>query len=69
MQWGVQNVRGELYGCIKVDLTEPLTDSEKAELIDFISAQNSDGYASKRIMLNRSQKCRKTAPLAPNDST
>lgn len=44
MQWGVQNVRGELYGCIKVDLTEPLTDSEKAELIDFISAQNSDGW-------------------------
>lgn len=44
MHWGVQNVRGELFGCIRVELTEPLTESEKDELIEFISGQNSDGW-------------------------
>lgn len=44
MTWGVRNVRGELYGCIKVELTEPLYDSEKDEVVEFISGQNSDGW-------------------------
>lgn len=44
MKWGVENIRGELFGCIKVELTAPLTESEKEELTDFISGQNSDGW-------------------------
>lgn len=41
--WDVKNVRGELYGEITAKLSEPLTKSEKAELVDFITGQNSDG--------------------------
>lgn len=41
--WDVKNVRGELYGEITAKLSEPLTESEKSELVEFITGQNSDG--------------------------
>jgi len=69
IHFSTQNVDGILYGSIRVELTEPLTAEEDEEIKEYLVGQMADGYASKRIMLNRSQKCRKTTPLAPVDST
>jgi hypothetical protein len=69
IHFGTQNVDGVLYGSIRIELTEPLTPEETEEIREYLIGQCADGYASKRIMLNRSPKCRKTAPLAPIDST
>ena len=43
MEWDVTRVRGTLYGSISCELRAPLTDDEQAELIDWITGQNSDG--------------------------
>lgn len=42
--WGVEDIKGVLYGCITVELSEHLTESEKEELKDWICGQNSDGF-------------------------
>ncbi len=42
--WGVEDIRGVLYGCITAELTAHLTESEKEELKDWICGQNSDGF-------------------------
>lgn len=42
--WGVEDIRGVLYGCINAKLTEHLTESEKEELKNWICGQNSDGF-------------------------
>lgn len=44
MQWGVESYGRELYGVVTVKLSEPLTDDEKAEVVDFVCGQNSDGW-------------------------
>ena len=41
--WDVKTVEGELFGCIRIELAEPLTDSEKEELRKWIVGQCSDG--------------------------
>jgi hypothetical protein len=69
IHFGTQNVDGVLYGSIRIELTEPLTPEETEEIREYLIGQCADGYASKRIMLKRSQKYRKTTPLAPIDST
>jgi len=69
IHFSTQNVDGVLYGDIRVELTEPFTPEEEVEFKEWAIGQMADGYASKSIMLNRSQKCRKTTPLAPIDST
>ena len=43
-EWDVQEVRGTLYGTIRVDLAAPLSLSEEKELKAWISGQNSDGF-------------------------
>lgn len=42
--WGVEDIKGVLYGCITAELSEHLTESEKEELKDWICGQNSDGF-------------------------
>lgn len=42
--WGVEDIKGVLYGCITAELTEHLTESEKEELKNWICGQNSDGF-------------------------
>ena len=42
--WGVEDIKGVLYGCITAELTDHLTESEKEELKDWICGQNSDGF-------------------------
>ena len=43
LQWGVETVGDELYGTVTATLSAPLTESEEAELKDYITGQNSDG--------------------------
>jgi len=43
MEWDVTKVQGKLYGVIGCELRAPLTAAEQAELVDWISGQNSDG--------------------------
>ena len=43
LQWGVETVGDELYGTVTATLFAPLTESEEAELKDYITGQNSDG--------------------------
>ena len=43
IEWDVTRVRGTLYGSISCELRAPLTDDEQAELIGWITGQNSDG--------------------------
>ena len=43
-EWDVQEIRGTLYGMIKVELASPLSLSEEKELKAWISGQNSDGF-------------------------
>lgn len=40
----VEIVDGELWGVMTAGLREPLSSEETAELIDFVTGQNSDGY-------------------------
>ena len=43
LQWGVETVGDELYGTVTATLSAPLTESEEAELKEYITGQNSDG--------------------------
>jgi len=44
VRWDIENVQDTIYGCIRVDLAEPLTDDEIDELREWIRGQNSDGF-------------------------
>ncbi len=44
IHFSTQNVEGVLYGCIRVELTEPLTPEEDAEIKEYLIGQCSDGY-------------------------
>ena len=44
VHFGTQNVSGVLYGCIRAELTEPFTEAEEAEFLDWLEGQCSDGY-------------------------
>ena len=44
VHFGTQNVDGILYGCIRAELTEPFTEEEEAEFLDWLEGQCSDGY-------------------------
>ena len=44
VHFGTQNVNGILYGCIRAELTEPFTEEEEAEFLDWLEGQCSDGY-------------------------
>jgi len=43
MEWDVAKVQGKLYGSISCEQRAPLTADEQANLVDWISGQNSDG--------------------------
>lgn len=43
-RWDIENVQGEIFGCIRIELAEPLTDREKEELREWVSGQCSDGW-------------------------
>ncbi len=43
IRWGVEEIRGQLYGCVEVTSTAPLTAQEEAAMKEWISGQNSDG--------------------------
>lgn len=42
-EWGFERRNGELYGCITVQTSGPLTEEEEQDLKEWISGQNSDG--------------------------
>ena len=44
VHFGTQNVSGVLYGCIRAELTEPFTQEEEAEFLEWLEGQCSDGY-------------------------
>ena len=44
IHFGTQNVDGVLYGKIRVELTEQLTEEEDAEIKEFLIAQCADGF-------------------------
>ena len=44
VRWDIEMVRGTVYGCIRAELTEPMTDTEKEDLRDWICGQSSDGF-------------------------
>ena len=52
-KWGVETYRGRLFGRIECSLKEELTDAETEILTDWLSGQNSDGYAKQSNMLKR----------------
>ncbi len=43
IRWGVEEIRGQLYGRVEVTSTAPLTAQEDAAMKEWISGQNSDG--------------------------
>lgn len=43
-EWTVEEINGELYGCVHVRLKENLTEEEKNNLKDWIIGQNADGF-------------------------
>ena len=43
-QWDVKEFDGNLYGCIHVKLTYPLTESEEIDFKDWLAGQCSDGF-------------------------
>ena len=44
VHFSTQNVSGILYGCIRAELTEPFTEEEETEFLDWLEGQCSDGY-------------------------
>lgn len=42
-RWDIKIINEEMYGLIKVKITEPFTDEEKADIAEWITGQNSDG--------------------------
>lgn len=44
VEWDVESVDGELYGCIKAKLKEPFSIAEENEFKEWIRGQNSDGF-------------------------
>ena len=42
-EWGVETLKGELYGCMKLTLKEPLTAEETEQMRSQVTGQNSDG--------------------------
>jgi hypothetical protein len=44
VRFDVENVRNEIFGCIRVNTIEPLTDEEKEEIRDYCIGQASDCY-------------------------
>ena len=44
VQFDVENVRNEIYGCIHCETTEPVTAEEIEELRDYCTGQASDGF-------------------------
>ena len=44
IHFGTQNVDETLYGCIRVELTQPFTDEEETEFKEWLEGQCSDGY-------------------------
>ena len=42
-EWDFERRNGELYGCITVQTTGPLTEDEEQDLKEWITGQNSDG--------------------------
>lgn len=43
-EWAVEEINGELYGCVHVRLRESLTGEEENKLKDWIIGQNADGF-------------------------
>lgn len=43
-EWDIEQIRGTLFGVIRVDLSAPLLLSEEKELMSWIAGQNSDGF-------------------------
>ena len=43
IRWGVEEIRGQLYGCVEVTSTAPLNAVERMAMREWISGQNSDG--------------------------
>lgn len=54
----VEIVDGELWGVMTAGLKESLSGEEIAELLDFVTGQNSDGYVPKYNMRRRKPKSR-----------
>ena len=44
VEWDVESVGGELFGCIKAKLKEPFSIAEENEFKEWIRGQNSDGF-------------------------
>ena len=43
-EWGVETLKGELYGCMKLPLKEPLTAEETEQMRNEVTGQASDGF-------------------------
>lgn len=43
MDWSFEEIRGQVYGRVDVQLREPLSPEEKLSMKDWIRGQNSDG--------------------------
>ena len=54
----VEIVDGELWGVMTAGLKEPLSGEETAELLEFVTGQNSDGYVPKNNMRRSRPKSR-----------
>ena len=52
----VEIVDEELWGVMTAGLREPLSGEETAELLEFVTGQNSDGYVPKNNMRQSRQK-------------
>ena len=61
-------VGGELWGVMTAGLKESLSGEETAELLDFVTGQNSDGYVPKNNM-RRSEPKSKLIPVLTAPST
>ena len=43
-KWGVESINGDLYGCIRLTLKEPLTEEETEQMRIEVTGQASDGF-------------------------